>query len=268
MDSKTGSISIRAPGEQEFDREIISTHYLTVEARDNLGQGNRNTVQLVLSIIDVNDNPPIFMERQYEGKLLENKIAFEMPLIVKAKDADLKSTRNSEITYHIVDGEFKEHFAINNTTGLITLRQPMDFEAVKVREKRASSSILPIFLTIIARDQGAPSLSSRATIIVYLIDVNDVAPVFERKHYAVEIPENLLGGTVIAEVSAVDKDGSAPNNMIVYRIQHGAADKFVISSDSGKISVAQGASLDPDLTAPTTTEYSLSVVSKYERKNI
>lgn len=187
-------------------------------------------------------------------------MTFELPVVVKAKDADLKSTRNSEITYHIVDGELRENFAIDNKTGTVTLRRPLDFEAVRVREKRAVSSILPIFLSVIARDQGEPSLSARATIVVYLIDVNDVAPEFERTDYSVEIPENLLGGTVIAEVSAIDRDGSAPNNMIVYRIQHGAADKFVIGSDSGQISIAQGASLDPDLTAPTTTEYTLSVV--------
>jgi cadherin 23 len=49
--------------------------------------------------------------------------------------------------------------------------------------------------------------------------------------------------------------------MIVYRIAEGASDKFVISSSSGIISVAQGSKLDPDLTDPKTTEYSLTVVS-------
>lgn len=61
-------------------------------------------------------------------------------------------------------------------------------------------------------------------------------------------------------MTSLDRDGSSPNNVIAYRIQNGASDKFVISSDTGAISVASGASLDPDLTAPKTTEYSLSVV--------
>lgn len=59
----------------------------------------------------------------------------------------------------------------------------------------------------------------------------------------------------------MDKDGSSPNNQIVYRIQKGASDKFVIGSDTGVISVAYGASLDPDQTALKTNEYSLVVVS-------
>lgn len=198
MDSKSGTISIRAPGEHEFDREIISTHYLTIEARDSLGQGNRNTVQLILTILDVNDNAPMFLERQYEAKLLENQLAFEMPLVVKAKDADLKGTRNSEITYHIVDGEYREHFTINNKTGTVTLLRPMDFEAIKHRDKR--SNIQPLQLTIIAKDQGSPSLSSRANIIVYLMDVNDHAPQFNKEFYSASIPENLSGGSNILQV--------------------------------------------------------------------
>ena len=51
-----------------------------------------------------------------------------------------------------------------------------------------------------------------------------------------------------------------PNNDIVYRIERGAGDKFVISPDTGIISVAPGASLDPDLTDPKTNNYILTVV--------
>ncbi len=43
-----------------FDREKSSLHYLTVEARDDLGKGNRNNVEIVVHIIDVNDNAPRF----------------------------------------------------------------------------------------------------------------------------------------------------------------------------------------------------------------
>lgn len=60
---------------------------------------------------------------------------------------------------------------------------------------------------------------------------------------------------------AYDEDGSSPNNQIVYRIQKGATDKFVIASTSGVISVAQGANLDPDLNVPKKSIYSLYVVA-------
>lgn len=66
---------------------------------------------------------------------------------------------------------------------------------------------------------------------------------------------------VSLKVSAFDFDGSSPNNYVVYRIQSGAADKFVIESETGIISVAKGATLDPDLTVPKKTFYSLIVIA-------
>lgn len=63
------------------------------------------------------------------------------------------------------------------------------------------------------------------------------------------------------QVKARDSDGSAPNNRIVYRIQRGASDKFVIDSATGVISVAKGSSLDPDKTNPKSNRYTLTVVS-------
>ena len=62
-------------------------------------------------------------------------------------------------------------------------------------------------------------------------------------------------------MKAWDKDLSSPNNKLVYRIQSGAGDKFVIGPETGIIKVAPGSNLDPDLTSPKTTRYTLSVVA-------
>ena len=83
----------------------------------------------------------------------------------------------------------------------------------------------------------------------------------------------------VDQVKATDRDGSSPNNNLVYRIQAGARDKFVIrcvqswqycdksqnlkshfSPETGMIAVSRGASLDPDLSQPPTTSYFLEVM--------
>lgn len=265
MDPLTGVITVKSSGEHEFDRELISTHYLTVEARDDLGRGNRNTVQLILQVKDVNDNPPIFLESQYEAKLLENKMDFETPLVVKAKDADMPGTRNSDIIYEFIDGELKMNFTIGRKSGIIAPRYPMDYEALKMSKDKLVN-IQPIGLGVVARDLGVPSMDTKTSVLIYLHDVNDNAPEFKKNLYEITIPENLPGGSFVLKVSATDRDGSSPNNLIVYRIQSGAADKFVITADTGVISVANGASLDPDLTVPKTLEYTLVVVRNFNKK--
>lgn len=60
---------------------------------------------------------------------------------------------------------------------------------------------------------------------------------------------------------AWDEDGSAPNNVVVYRIQNGAEDKFILDAISGVLRVAQGASLDPDAMQSKTNVYSLTVIA-------
>lgn len=49
--------------------------------------------------------------------------------------------------------------------------------------------------------------------------------------------------------------------MVVYRIEKGAQDKFVIEADTGILRVAHGANLDPDRTNPRNTNYILTVIA-------
>lgn len=100
MDPLTGLITVKEPG-PSFDRELVSRHYLTVEARDDLGKGNRNTVQLVVNVKDVNDNAPIFLQNKYEAVLLENEDHFQSPLIVEAFDIDLNGLKLTFIDTYI-----------------------------------------------------------------------------------------------------------------------------------------------------------------------
>ncbi|XP_011499950.1 PREDICTED: cadherin-23 [Ceratosolen solmsi marchali] len=256
LNYNTGVITVREPG-TSFDRELVSRHFLTVEARDDLGKGNRNTAQLLVNIEDVNDNPPAFLQNKYEAVLLENVEFFDTPVVLEAFDIDLNGTRNSEIVYTILPGEFSANFTIDRRSGIVTPLAPMDFEALG----RADAFVRSLRLTVRATDLGLPSLNSDVPLIVYFKDVNDNAPEFERSLYRKNVPEDLPGGTSVLQVQAWDKDLSSPNNKIVYRIQSGADDKFVIEPETGTIRVARGSNLDPDLTSPKTTRYSLNVLA-------
>ncbi|CAG4949111.1 unnamed protein product [Colias eurytheme] len=253
----SGAITVKQAGGDSFDRELVSQHYITVEARDDLGKGNRNTAQLIINIEDVNDNAPMFLANKYEARLLENELEFENPLIVEARDLDLNGTKNSHIEYSIVGGDHRKNFSIDPNLGIITPVSGLDFEQIP----GDNSNIRPIYLTVRAHDFGTPQRSSTAPVTVYVQDVNDHAPLFALTVYKRAIPEDMPSGTSVIEVKARDNDGSYPNNRIVYRIQRGASDKFVIDSHTGLVSVANGSSLDPDRTDPKVTRYTLTVVA-------
>uniref|UniRef100_A0A1I8P9G8 Cadherin domain-containing protein n=1 Tax=Stomoxys calcitrans TaxID=35570 RepID=A0A1I8P9G8_STOCA len=266
----TGLVTIKQSGGSAFDREIISRHYLTVEAIDNLGQGNRNTAQLIINIEDLNDNAPIFLQRQYEATLLENKITFEHPLQLEARDIDLIGTENSQITYEIVEGMYRSNFSIDPEMGELRPINAFDYEQLVELKNRQSSAetivssdkgIRVLDLMVRARDSGIPMLSTVVPVLIYVQDINDNPPIFLKNFYSKSIPEDMPGGSSVLQVMAIDRDGSAPNNVIVYRIQSGAKDKFVINSETGVISVAHGANLDPDLTDNKTMLYTLTVLA-------
>ncbi|XP_061729835.1 cadherin-23 [Cydia pomonella] len=253
----SGVITVKQAGGDSFDRELVSRHYLTVEARDDLGKGNRNTAQLIVIIEDVNDNAPMFLANKYEARLLENERQFENPLVLEARDIDLNGTKNSHIEYSIVGGEYKNNFSIDPNLGIVTPVDGLDFEQIP----GDNTNIRPIHLTVRARDFGVPPLSSTVPVTIYVQDVNDHAPTFQQMMYKRSIPEDMPGGTSVLEVKARDGDGSSPNNRVVYRIQRGASDKFVIDSRSGVVSVANGSSLDPDKTNPKSNRYTLTIVA-------
>ena len=82
-----------------FDREKNDFHYLTVEARDEVGKGNRNTVELLIHLKDVNDNAPKFEQDSYETFLPENNDQFPSPFLVRADDKDENGTENAQIRW-------------------------------------------------------------------------------------------------------------------------------------------------------------------------
>ncbi|KAG1683802.1 Cadherin-23 [Nymphon striatum] len=259
LDYQTGQIALKKDSVGILDREKTSEYYLTVEARDNNGKGNRNTAQIHLVLEDVNDNAPMFLQPKYEARIEENQLHFNNPLIVQAKDEDLNGTKNHEIRYNIIDGDPEKNFTIDSVTGQILPNSPIDFE--RINHAGGEEDISKMELKVRAYDLGEPSLFSDVSVIVYIKDMNDHAPRFQRAYYSKSISEDATGGSKVLQVVAYDADQSTANHKVAYRIQNGAFDKFVIDADAGVISVADRANLDPDLTFPKINHYILDVVA-------
>jgi len=61
-------------------------------------------------------------------------------------------------------------------------------------------------MTVQAQDAGKPMLSSTVTVYINVIDENDNTPVFESNSYNVDVYENATVNTVVATVTATDRD--------------------------------------------------------------
>ncbi|KAH9361060.1 hypothetical protein HPB48_002922 [Haemaphysalis longicornis] len=256
LDPESGKVVV-ATSAHGLDRETAPEHFLTVEARDENGRGNRNTVQLHLVLEDINDNAPTFVLPSYEARIRENALDFRTPLVVMAVDADQAGGPNSQVRYQIVHGDPDNNFTIDEVKGRIKPRLPLDFERIA----QPRGDVRTFNLLVRAYDMGRPSLSSNVSVVVYVQDVNDHAPEFPTDFVSKSIPEDIREGTAVVRVLAEDRDHSPSNSKVVYRIQNGAQDKFVIDALTGVISVAPGANMDPDRTFPKSVLYSLQILA-------
>lgn len=78
MNKDTGVVSVSG----SLDRETVDTYYMTAEARD--GGGYTTFTNLQISILDVNDNPPVFRRDEYFATVKENSLHFlREPVVVQ-----------------------------------------------------------------------------------------------------------------------------------------------------------------------------------------
>ncbi|XP_039509955.1 cadherin-23-like, partial [Pimephales promelas] len=115
---------------------------------------------------------------------------------------DEDSPPNNILTYSIIyASQFRSYFSITVVEGyaVITVNRPLDYEQVPAGL---------IFLTLMARDGGNPSLNSTVPITIELFDENDNPPEFSLPSYIVNIPENIVAGATVLFVNATDLDAS------------------------------------------------------------
>lgn len=107
----------------------------------------------------------------------------------------MDSGLNQQLSYRIESGA-QDKFLIHANTGVISVANiTID------REEKDHYR-----LTVAATDQGIPSLSGTATVSIQIDDINDSQPEFLNPIQTVSVPESASVGTVIAEMTAVDKD--------------------------------------------------------------
>ncbi|CAM4593518.1 unnamed protein product [Caretta caretta] len=229
INPNTGDIYVLS----DLDREKKDHYTLTAVARDNPGDisSNRreNSVQVLITVLDINDFRPQFAKRQFSTSMYENEPAGTSVITMTAMDLD--EGDNGVVTYSI-EGPGVEAFKIDKDSGLITSRRHLQ-------------SYERFNLTVVATDKGRPPLWGTTMLQVEVIDINDNRPVFVRPPNGtiLHIKEEIPLRSNVYEVYATDKDDGL-NGAVQYNLlKTGAGNKdweyFSIDSTSGLIQTAR-----------------------------
>ncbi|XP_062055036.1 protocadherin-23 [Lepus europaeus] len=221
LDKSSGLLTTACP----LDYETTSQHTLTLLAVDNGIPALSSSQTLTITVLDVNDEAPVFKQRVYEASVKENQSPGEFVTRVEALDGD--SGTSSKLRFEIMPGASFDSFEINPDTGEVVTTTTFDREVQQV-----------FTLRVLVRDGGVPSLSGTATVLCTVEDVNDHAPEFIVPSHAIEIPENREPG-VVCTVLASDMD-AGNNGAVTYHIVGGNTDGyFAINETSGELSTTQ-----------------------------
>ncbi|KAM5255823.1 protocadherin-23 [Ctenodactylus gundi] len=188
---------------RSLDREASDSHKLVILASDRGFPPLSSTAVISIQVIDVNDNPPRFSSLKYHAHVKESTPLGSHITVVSAVDDDVGS--HAEITYSIISGNEKEHFHLEEKTGVLYLIKPLDYE-----------EIMKFALTVQASDEGKKHFSF-TVVFISVLDDNDHAPQFMPSSLNCMVPENLPISSTICSVYAVDFD-AGPYGELTYSI--------------------------------------------------
>lgn len=111
IDEHTGVITLERP----LDREVQSTYQLKAMASDMGIPRHTMLCPVVVSVLDINDNPPVFEHREYTATVSEDVTVGTQLLRVQAASRDTEVS--GEISYSIISGNEHGRFSVDPRTG-------------------------------------------------------------------------------------------------------------------------------------------------------
>nr|XP_054593992.1 protocadherin beta-15-like [Nothobranchius furzeri] len=200
--------------EKELDREEKKEVILLLTALDGGSPQRSGTVVIHVTVLDANDNAPVFSQAVYKASLPENSPLDTVVLTVTAADAD--EGVNGEVIYgfdHVSDEN--QMFSLHPKTGEVKVAGAIDYEKESKYEMQISA-------------KDGLGLASHASVLVEIIDVNDNAPVIYLKSLSNPVPENAPPGTEVGIINVQDRD-SEKNRQVRCSIQQNVPFKLVPS---------------------------------------
>ncbi|XP_042339427.1 protocadherin beta-16-like, partial [Plectropomus leopardus] len=123
-----GTKNVEMVLQKPLDREKNEFISLALTAVDGGEPQMSGTMQILITVLDANDNAPVFTQPIYKGTVAENAAKGTIVTTVSASDAD--HGLNGKITYSITNtlDDVRQFFEINEDNGEVKLVGHLDYE--------------------------------------------------------------------------------------------------------------------------------------------
>ncbi|XP_019724389.1 protocadherin gamma-A11-like [Hippocampus comes] len=201
--------------DNELDREQKQDINLLLTAFDGGSPRRSGTAVIHVTVLDANDNSPVFSQAVYKGSLPENSPPNTIVINVSASDADEGVNGNVTYDFGHVTEHVKKLFSIDRKVGAIAVVGTVDYESSTSYELRVKA-------------KDGLGLSSYAKVIISITDMNDNAPVINLKSLSNSVAENVSPGTEVGIINVQDRD-SEKNGKVRCSIEQNVPFKLVPS---------------------------------------
>ncbi|XP_074596173.1 cadherin 99C isoform X2 [Brevipalpus obovatus] len=212
------------------DKDGLTSIYSQISCTEKK-TGVKKSIPVLVKVIDINDNPPVFQKESYSVNVSETTPVGSI-IFRELNAIDIDSGNNGLVEYHIVpiNGDPRDgynYFEIKMPhQGHISVRKPLDYEHIS-----------QMYLQVVASDTGSSNsdrLSSNTTITINILDGDDQNPWFEYRNcsrikgrctkpeYKGAILSDSPGGVItILPEPIYARDGDTLNTSIRYSFVNG-----------------------------------------------
>ncbi|KAM4586888.1 protocadherin gamma-A2-like [Fundulus diaphanus] len=240
-DNKNVEMVLQKP----LDREKQEQINLVLMAVDGGEPQMSGTMLIVVTVLDVNDNAPVFTQQTYKAAITENSPAGSIIASVTASDADQGS--NGKITYSITNTQanVRKIFEVNKDRGEVFLIGNVDFEKNRRFE-----------IIVGATDEGG--LTDSCKLVVEVQDVNDNKPEISIMSKSNVISEDVELNTVVTVINIEDMDSGENGNVKCFINENMP---FILKSSTNNFfSLVTDSELDREM----ASEYNITVTCSDE----
>ncbi|CAI9732432.1 protocadherin beta-2-like isoform X2 [Octopus vulgaris] len=221
-----------------LDAEILCQYnvecFRILEIAVHHGHSFLKILEIKVMIEDVNDNSPIFPNKEFQLAFDESALKGRKETLPNAIDKDV-SIQNSKLSYELRNN-------INKTFQLMVIKISDRKSKIELilngkldREMKKNYDLL-----LMATDGGSPPKQADMAIHILVRDKNDNAPVFSQSIYNVTVKDTQNLHKPILNLTATDVD-QGMNGQILYTFSPDTLDKdkkfFILNQTSGELFV-------------------------------
>jgi len=184
-----------------LDREQQDSYSLVVLAIDDNDPPLTGTAAVLVTVLDINDNKPIFSNNVLTDVSIDAKASIGYILTkVSATDADIGLNGMVQLT--LIDTS--NLFTLNTVNGTLEVKASL------------LQAIGDYTIIVLATDEGTPPQVNNITIVIHVRKVDLYKPQFGLNQFVFQISETNKTGVIVGQLNATDMDD--PLEILHYKL--------------------------------------------------